>query len=151
MPGSIDTDQFSIVGDATEAFSDDSPRDFDSGRHFTAEEDRRGAKVTILGHAIAEALFPGGNAVGRQILMDGAEYTVVGVFAKTKGGFFGENPVDTQISIPFRTACVRYPQVDRFTITARARPGMRQQAYEEVQGTLHRLRHLVRTILTISP
>jgi putative ABC transport system permease protein len=139
--GGIDTDQFSIVGDATEAFST-IPRDMESGRHYTAEEDRRGAKVTILGHAIAETLFPDGNAVGRQILVDGAEYTVVGVFVKMKGGFFGQNPVDSQISIPFRTACARYPQVDRFTLTARARPGLRQQAYEEVQDTLHKLRHV---------
>jgi putative ABC transport system permease protein len=139
--GGIDTDQFSIVGDATEAFST-IPRNMESGRHYTAEEDRRGAKVTILGHAIAETLFPGGNAVGRQILLDGAQYTVVGVFVKMKGGFFGQNPVDSQISIPFRTACARYPQVENFTLTARARPGMRQQAYDEVRETLHRLRHL---------
>jgi putative ABC transport system permease protein len=139
--GGIDTDQFSIVGDATEAFSI-IPRNMESGRHYTAEEDRRGAKVTILGHAIAKTLFPGGNAVGREIMVDGAEYSVVGVFVKMKGGFFGQNPVDSQISIPFHTACARYPQVDSFTLTARARPGLRQQAYEEVQETLRKLRHL---------
>jgi len=139
--GSIDTDQFSIVGDAPEAFST-IPRDMEAGRHYTAEEDRRGAKVTILGHAIAATLFPSGNAVGRGVLVDGAEYTVVGVFVKMKGGFFGQNPVDSQISIPFRTACSRYPQVDRITLTARARAGLRQQAYDEVQDTLHKLRHL---------
>ena len=137
----IDSDQFSIVGDAVEAF-ETIPRDMESGRHYTAEEDRRGARVTILGHVIAETLFPNGNAVGRPILLDGAEYTVVGVYVKMKGGFFGQNPVDSQISIPFRTARARYPQVDRFTLTARARPGMRQQAYEEVQGTLRKLRQL---------
>src|SRR5512146_2153799 len=79
--GRIDTDQFSIVGDATEAFAV-IPRNMESGRHYTAEEERRGAKVTILGHAIAATLFPDGNAVGRQIMVDGAEYTVVGVFVK---------------------------------------------------------------------
>ncbi|HUA58687.1 MAG TPA: ABC transporter permease [Verrucomicrobiae bacterium] len=139
--GGIDTDQFTIVGDATEAFST-IPRDMESGRHYTAEEERRGARVTILGHAIAETLFPGGNAVGRQIMVDGAEYTVVGVFVKMKGGFFGQNPVDSQISIPFHTACARYPQVDTLALTARARPGLRQQAYDEVEDTLRKLRHL---------
>ena len=139
--GGIDTDHFSIVGDATEAFST-IPRDMESGRHYTAEEDRRGAKVTILGHAIAETLFPGGNGVGRRVMVDGAEYEVVGVFVKMKGGFFGQNPVDSQISIPFHTACARYPQLDTFTLTARARPGLRQEAYDEVQETLRRLRHL---------
>ncbi len=139
--GGIDTDQFSVVGDAVEAFLT-IPRGMAAGRHYTAEEDRRGAKVTILGHDIAETLFPGGNAVGGRIMVDGAEYEVVGVFVKMKGGFFGQNPVDSQISIPFHTACIRYPQVDTFTQTARARPGLRQQAYDEVHETLRRLRHL---------
>jgi putative ABC transport system permease protein len=139
--GPIDSDQFSIVGDSPEAFAT-IPRNMEAGRHYTPEEDRRGAKVTILGHAIAETLFPDGNAVGRQILVDGAEYTVVGVFVKMKGGFFGQNPVDSQISIPFRTACNRYPQVDRVTLTAKARQGLRQEAFVEVQDTLHKLRHL---------
>jgi putative ABC transport system permease protein len=139
--GGVDTDQFSIVGDAPEAFLA-IPRDMQAGRHYTAEEERRGAKVTILGHGIAQTLFPEGNAVGRSVLVDGAEYTVVGVFVKMKGGFFGQNPVDSQISIPFQTARSRYPQVDRFTLTAKARPGLRQQAFEEVEDTLRRLRHL---------
>jgi putative ABC transport system permease protein len=139
--GGIDTDQFSIVGDATEAFAA-IPRNMESGRHYTDEEERRGAKVTILGHAIAQTLFPDGNAVGRQVMVDGAAYTVVGVFVKMKGGFFGSNPVDSQISIPFHTACARYPHVDNFTLTAKALPGRRQQAYDEVQETLRRLRHL---------
>src|SRR5690348_3941080 len=114
--GGIDSDQFSIVGDSTEAFAA-IPRNMESGRHYTEEEERRGAKVTILGYQIAETLFPDGNAVGRQVMLDGAEYTVVGVFVKMKGGFFGSNPVDSQISIPFHTACTRYPQVDNFTLT----------------------------------
>jgi putative ABC transport system permease protein len=67
---------------------------------------------------------------------------VVGVFVKMKGGFFGSNPVDSQISIPFHTARARYPQVDNFTLTAKAAPGLRQQAYDEVQETMRRLRHL---------
>ena len=50
-------------------------------------------------------------------MLDGAEYTVVGVFAKAKGGFFGENGMETQVVIPLRTAQSRYPQVDRFMIT----------------------------------
>ena len=139
--GSFDTDQFSIVGDATEAFST-IPRDMEAGRHYTLEEERRGAKVAILGYSIAETLFPDGHAVGKPILVDGAEYTVVGVFVKMKGGFFGSNPVDSQISIPFHTARTRYPRVDQFALTARAKPGLRQQAYEEVEATVRKLRHL---------
>ena len=119
-----------------------SPRDLASGRFFTPEEDQRGTHVAVIGASVAEALFPNGHAVDRTFMMDGAEYTVAGVYAKAKGGFFGENGMDDEIDIPLRTAESRYPQVDRFMITAKARPGMREEAYQEVEGVMRRIRRL---------
>ena len=89
-----------------------SPRDLDSGRFFTAEENQRGAHVAVIGASVSEALFPRGNPLGRTMMVDGAEYTVIGVYAKAKGGFFGENGMDNAVDIPLRTAQVRYPQVE---------------------------------------
>jgi len=119
-----------------------SPRDLDAGRFFTPEEDQRGAHVAVIGASVAEALFPNGHAVDRAFMMDGAEYTIAGVYAKAKGGFFGENGMDNAVDIPLRTAQSRYPQVDRFMITAKARPGMREGAYQEVEGVMRRVRRL---------
>jgi putative ABC transport system permease protein len=119
-----------------------SPRDLDAGRFFTPEEDQRGAHVAVIGASVAEALFPNGHAVDRAFMMDGAEYTIAGVYAKAKGGFFGENGMDNAVDIPLRTAQNRYPQVDRFMITAKARPGMREGAYQEVEGVMRRVRRL---------
>jgi len=118
------------------------PRDFDAGRFFTPEEDQRGAHVAMLGSSVAEALFPNGHAVGSTLMMDGAEYVVIGVYAKAKGGFFGENGMDNAVDIPLKTAQSRYPQVDRWMITAKAKTGRRQEAFEEVEGVLRRLRHV---------
>jgi putative ABC transport system permease protein len=119
-----------------------SPRDLDAGRFFTPEEDQRGAHVAVIGASLAEALFPNGHAVDRTFMMDGAEYTIAGVYAKAKGGFFGENGMDNAVDIPLRTAESRYPQVDRFMITAKARPGMREGAFQEVEGVMRRIRRL---------
>ena len=119
-----------------------SPRDLDAGRFFTSEEDQRDAHVAVIGASVAEALFPNGHAVDRAFMMDGAEYTVAGVYAKAKGGFFGENGQDNEIDIPLRTARSRYPQVDRFMIVAKARPGMREGANQEVEGVMRRIRRL---------
>jgi putative ABC transport system permease protein len=91
---------------------------------------------------VADSLFPGGTAVGGTMMMDGAEYTVIGIYAKAKGGFFGENGQDNAIVIPLRTAKSRYPQVDRFMITAKAKTGKRQEAFSEVQGIMRRIRRL---------
>ena len=138
VPG-IDTDQILVAGASANVFAL-APRDLVLGRLFTAEEDRRAARVALLGWKTADTLFPGGDAVGSAILLDGAEYTVLGVFAKAKGGFFGENGLDRQITLPLRTAHLRFPKLDRYMVTAKARPGLRQQAYQEIQGILRKIR-----------
>jgi putative ABC transport system permease protein len=140
VPG-YESDTINVSG-LTPNMAEISPRDMDAGRFFTPEEDQRGAHVAVIGSSAAEALFPNGNAVDRTFMMDGAEYTIVGVYAKAKGGFFGENGMDNAIVIPLHTAESRYPQVDRFMITAKARPGMRESAYQEVEGVMRRIRRL---------
>ncbi|MBL8179583.1 MAG: ABC transporter permease [Bryobacterales bacterium] len=119
-----------------------SPRDLVAGRPFTAEEDVRGAKVGLMGPSLAEVLFPDGKAVGKQVNVGGAEYTVIGVFDKAKGGFFGENGLDYQFLVPFQTARQRYPQLDNFFLTVKARAGLRDQAFDEVQSVLRKIRRV---------
>ena len=67
--------------------------------------------------------------------VDGAEFTVVGVYAKAKGGFFGQNGADTQMVIPLKTAEERYPNVKRYIITAKAKPGQGRSGASSVNGT----------------
>jgi putative ABC transport system permease protein len=140
VPG-YESESINVSG-RTPNMADIAPRDFDSGRFFTPEEDQRAAHVVMLGSSVAAALFPNGNAVNRTLMMDGAEYTVIGIYAKAKGGFIGENGMDSSVDIPMRTAQSRYPQVDRFMITAKAKPGQRLEAYDEVESVMRRLRHL---------
>ena len=136
-----DTTNFSIDG-ATPNSIDLSPEDFDEGRYFNEEENVRGARVAVLGYDIAHTLFPQGNAVGRTFELDGSEYTVVGVAAKAKGGFLGENGQDSQVEIPLKTAQARYPQLNSYFITAKAKPGMRKDAHDDVEAILRRARHV---------
>jgi putative ABC transport system permease protein len=138
VPG-FESDNVSLAGASHETFLVQ-PREMRSGRPFTREEAQRGDKVAVLGANLAEALFPGADAVGRSVNAGGAEYRVIGVFAPAKGGFFGENRLDRQVLIPLRTARMRYPQLDRFFITAKARPGLRDEAFEEVRAAARLMR-----------
>jgi putative ABC transport system permease protein len=140
VPG-YETDTINVAGRSPN-MADITPRDFSSGRFITSEEDHRAAHVVMIGASVAEALFPDGRAVGKTLMMDGAEYTVVGVYAQAKGGFFGENGQDNALEMPLHTAESRYPQIDRFMITAKAKPGMRDDAYQEVEGAMRRIRRL---------
>ena len=140
VPG-FETDSLNMVG--VEANGNElTPRDFDQGRFFTEEENNRTAHVAVLGYDLAHALFPSGEADGRTFMLDGSEFTVIGVFAKAKGGFFGQNAQDSQIVMPIKTAEARYPGLDRYMITCKARPGYRQDAFDEVEGIMRRLRGL---------
>ena len=137
----FETDNISLTGASANAYSL-SPREMAAGRSFTPEEEARGMRVAVIGHDLAEALFPDRDALGQTFWVDGAEYTVIGVYAKAKGGFFGENGFDKQIVIPLRTAESRYPQIDRYMIVSKARPGMRKQAYDEIEAALRKARRL---------
>jgi putative ABC transport system permease protein len=142
VPG-FETENLNIAGDCPNAM-EMSPREFRDGRFYTPEENERLTHVAVLGSNLSDALFPDGHAVGRSFTADGAEYTVVGVMAKAKGGFFGENGMDSQMLIPYKTARARYPQLDRFHITAKAKAGHRKEAFDEVEAIMRRLRHLKR-------
>ena len=140
VPG-YESDNLSIAALSPNAL-ELSPRDLREGRFFTPEEDERAAKVVVIGTNLADALFPTGNAIDRAIMMDGAEYRVVGVYDKAKGGFFGQNDQDISINMPLRTGQIRYPQLNDYFITANARPGKRQEAFDEVEAAMRRMRHL---------
>ncbi len=138
VPG-FESDNFFISG-ATANSYEISPREMKAGRVFTREEAQRGQRVALLGSSLADALFPAGERIGQSFLMDGVEYTVVGVFAEAQGGFFGENGLDRQVVIPFETAHMRYPQAENYMLTAKARTGQRADALEEIRDALRKLR-----------
>ncbi len=96
VPG-FESENINVAGQSPN-MSEISPRDFESGpllyvRGRSARRARRGASARTW----RTALFPGGTRVGRTFMMDGAEYTVIGVYAKAKGGFFGENGQDNAV------------------------------------------------------
>jgi putative ABC transport system permease protein len=138
VPG-FESDNMSLVGVSANNFLI-APREMLQGRVFTQEEAQRAQRVAILGSSIADALFPGGHPIGQTVFIDGADYTVVGVFAPAKGGFFGENGNDSQILIPYQTAHMRYPQAENVFLTAKARSGFREDAMEEIRAALRKLR-----------
>jgi putative ABC transport system permease protein len=116
------------------------PRELRAGRVFTQDEANRAMRVCVIGASVAEALFPDGQALDRVITVDGSEYRVLGVFEKAKGGFFGENGLDRNIEIPLTTAMLKYPFLENVFITAKAYEGQREQAYDEFQAALRRIR-----------
>ena len=139
VPG-FESDEISVIGQSPN-LNELSPKDFQAGRFFTNDENMRASHVAVIGADLAKVLYPDGKALGKNFMVDGAEYTVIGVHEKAKGGFFGENGEDNQISIPVNTAMSRYPQIDRFMVISKAKPGKRKEAFDEVDALIRKTRH----------
>jgi putative ABC transport system permease protein len=94
--------------------------DLAEGRHFTGAEDRLRAPVVVLGAEVAEALFPGGSALGRSVRVAGAPLTVIGV-VKPKGALLGQSQ-DRYAVVPFEVGCSLFgaPWTVRVAVKPRA-------------------------------
>lgn len=119
--------------------------DFEDGRYFTELESRAGSPVTVIGHGIAENLFPDGGAVGKQLKIMGRNITVIGVFKKEGQDILGISS-DKQILLPLNfTKNVIDVQSGNYNpnIVVRGKPGISDIEVEsEVRGLMRSLRRL---------
>ena len=81
------------------------------GRDLNDKDVENGAKVTVLGSKVKEALFENESPIGKQIRVGQSSFTVIGVLEE-RGAFSGQEHVDNRIIIPFSTLVSRFP-VDR--------------------------------------
>lgn len=123
-------------------FFDVTGADFAAGRPFSEAENRVVAPVAVLGANVATALFGTTEAVGKPFLLGGNQYYVVGVLAKRKGTFFGENRNDNVVSLPVATARRRFPEAENTVLYVRAKPGVRERARDEAETILRLLRRV---------
>ncbi|MGC2695260.1 MAG: ABC transporter permease [Candidatus Angelobacter sp.] len=110
------------------------------GRFYTEQEDLHREDVVVIGYDAEKSLFPDETAEGKQLLVDGNLYTVIGVFDKKKSTL--NQAGDVEVFIPYRTYKKHYPQDDETVFIAMAYPGMKSVAEDQIRGLL-RLRRRV--------
>jgi putative ABC transport system permease protein len=76
-----------------------------AGEFISAADMASMARVTVLGHTVAQALFPEGGAVGRTIRVDNEPFVVKGVFEHV--GSTPEEDFDDRLVIPISTSARR--------------------------------------------
>lgn len=110
-----------------------------NGRLFTESEDVHRMPVAVLGPSVAESLFSESDPVGKQILLNGHLFAVLGVTEESKSGILSDQ-ADSNVMIPFRTFRKMLPSEDAIELVIRAKPGMLSNALDESETLLRRRR-----------
>ncbi len=111
------------------------------GRFISEGDDLHREKVVVIGESIAPVLFPDGHVIGKDAMIDGSAFQVVGVLEKPKGGF-GADEEDRRVLIPYKTMTKVYPAADDVSIRAEAYPGMLPQAVDQIREVMERRRNV---------
>jgi putative ABC transport system permease protein len=119
--------------------------ELEDGRYFTGLESRAGSPVTVIGFDIAQNLFPGGGAVGKQLKIMGRYVTVIGVYKKEGNDLLG-NSDDKEILLPLNFAKdVIDVQSSNYNpvIVVRGKDGLSDVEVEnEIRGLMRSIRRL---------
>ncbi len=83
------TEANNMVCGGTPEYPENNTHYVELGRNLSEEDVVIGRRVVVLGHAIAEELFPFTDPVGQTVKVDGHKFTVQGVFAERKSAMGG--------------------------------------------------------------
>jgi putative ABC transport system permease protein len=112
-----------------------------SGRFISEGDDIHRQKVVMLGENVAPVLFPGVPAVGKDVMIDGIDFQVIGVLERPKGGF-GKDNEDRRVLVPYNTFKKIYPAAYENGIRVQAYPNVLNKAVDEVTDVLRRRRNV---------
>src|SRR4029077_15086057 len=116
------------------------------GRFFNDTDAEHRARVVLLGYDTTRIFFPESpaNSLGKEVIIDGQIFTVIGTFQKQRQGISGgSNPEDNSAYMPVTTLRKLYPNQKDYVIFAKARyPDKVGEAVEEIRDLLRRKRRL---------
>jgi len=99
VTGNGNTDNGAQIAGGTAEFFTNSNLPVGAGRPFTEPEALDAARVAVIGAAVADALYPGGSALGQKIKLGRLELEVIGTIERQGGLPLGDNP-DNVVAIP---------------------------------------------------
>ena len=111
------------------------------GRFIAEGDDLHRENVVMLGENVAPVLFPDTSAIGKDVMIDGQNFQVIGVVEKPKG-LFGTGDEDRRVLIPYNTFRKIYPQAYENQIRVQAYPNQLDQAVDQVTEVLRRRRNV---------
>ena len=139
--GSIKDEGVQIMG-ITENYSRiGAVRNLETGRHLINDDIESARPVAVIGTDVVEALFPNAEPIGKEIIVDGSRFRVVGVGEK-KGKVFGQSQ-DTFVWVPITAFRKAFGSRRSVTIHVEALSmNVFEQAQDQARLALRGRRHL---------
>src|SRR5216683_5906228 len=108
------------------------------GRFFSQFENDANENVCVVGSKVADDFFKVGSPVGQTIKIGAEEYRVVGVLQQREQFLFsgGSDDQNNVIYLPYNNARKLKPNSEDVYILAVAKPGMMQEAMDQVTDAL---------------
>jgi len=108
---------------------------------YISEDDQSRALMTMIGQDVATKLFPNVDAIGREILIDGRPFQVVGI-AKPIGSVLGQSQ-DNFAYIPIQTYFKIYGTQETIWVNIQARGAeWMERTQDEARALMRARRHL---------
>ncbi|MDQ3805952.1 MAG: ABC transporter permease [Acidobacteriota bacterium] len=109
-----------------------------AGRFFSQFENDTNQRVAVIRGQVAEDFFPGLDPVGQALDIGGQEFRVIGIIEKREQlfGGSGSNDINNGIFVPFNVARKLKPNADDVYIMAVARPGLINEARDQITDLL---------------
>ena len=111
------------------------------GRFFTDSENLHRESVVVLGQDTASALFGQLPATGKEILVDGLTFRVIGVLARPAGNI-GMRDEDRRVLLPYQAFRKIYPSSYENAYRFQAQPDQLDAAVDEARELLRRRRNV---------
>jgi putative ABC transport system permease protein len=141
-PNSTETAEDVNIRGVTANISEMDVQEILRGRYITYGDGDHRSSTAVLGADVVKKAFPGIDPLGKTVIIDGHEYTVVGLI-KPVGSVMGQ-PQDNFVYIPVQTWMKVYgSQPDGMHINVQARGAdMMEQTKEEARAIMRSRRHL---------
>lgn len=100
------------------------------GRFISQQDERERARVCCLGYAVVKPLFGNVNPLGREVVIKGQRFTVIGTMIEK--GMLGFTSFDQRVFIPLSTMQDLYQLNGAHSVLVRAREGLDVNAVQRL-------------------
>jgi putative ABC transport system permease protein len=114
--------------------------DIVAGRYFSEAEDQAGMALAVIGADVKDELFPHLDPIGREVLLGGAPYRVIGLLEK-QGRTLGQSR-DAQVFVPIQAYRRQFGSRDSLNVLIQSYgvEGL-EASVDEARAVMRALRH----------